>query len=333
VIVLAIAFQFWCLLAIRGRQLEVKNTSSESDIKLYQRVVDRLRSNENYYEALGSELRKGGFPTRSVFNWRTPLHLTAVAAMGDRVSVVVLGVLAAVAVLMATVATQRDGGLSVVQFIVTAAAVSECFVNAGFHLVAEVWAGAFLLISAAAYSLRAWPLAVAAGIGALFLRELSLPYLVVCLVIAVYRHHRAEALAWAGGLCAWAVYFFFHAHSAITHVNPNDIPLRMNWISFAGARFLVQTVRMSLLGVLPNWVAAVVLPIILVGIGGWLTKVGSRVAAVVAVYMAAFSIVGLRVNLYWGAITNPLLAFGLAWFIPSVRDLGSALRSKTGPVK
>jgi hypothetical protein len=83
---------------------------------------------------------------------------------------------------------------------------------------------------------------------------------------------------------------------------------------------------MSLLLAFADWVSAVLLPIMLVGIAGWASGIGGRVAVVVAVYMATFSIVGMPpVNFYWGAITNPLLAFGLVWSAPALRDLLRAL--------
>jgi hypothetical protein len=54
------------------------------------------------------------------------------------------------------------------------------------------------------------------------------------------------------------------------------------------------------------------------------------VAAVVAVYLAIYCVVGTNVNLYWGALTNPLLAFGLVWFLPAAIDV---VRSLLAPRK
>ena len=45
------------------------------DIALYHAIVDRVHAGENYYDAAAAELPRRGYPTRSVFNWRTPLPL------------------------------------------------------------------------------------------------------------------------------------------------------------------------------------------------------------------------------------------------------------------
>ena len=51
----------------------------ESDVSLHSAVVGRLERGENYYDVTGDELRRRGYPTRSVFNWRSPLLFSAVA--------------------------------------------------------------------------------------------------------------------------------------------------------------------------------------------------------------------------------------------------------------
>ncbi len=331
----AAVFLVWCVLAVRGGPLEIRNTTPKSDGRMYHSVVQRLHAGEGYYDSLGSELRKGEYASRSVFNWRTPFHLMAVAAMTEPVSRYVLAGLALIASLLAGIATNRGGGLGVLQFIVTMLALSECFIfnqSFNFHLIAEVWAGALITISVGAYAFGWWPAGVGAGIVALFIRELALPYAVVSWLIALRKRNMPELYAWTAGLVGWTVYFLVHAHLAMSHITEHDIVLRVGWIHFGGPRFLVETVRMSLLNALPTWVAAAILPVILLGTAGWATSIGRRVAAVDVGYMAAYSIVGLPVDLYWGAITNPLLAFGLVWSVPALRDLFRALLRSRGPV-
>ena len=43
------------------------------DVALYRAEVARIRHGERYYQAAAAELTARGYPTRSVFNWRTPL--------------------------------------------------------------------------------------------------------------------------------------------------------------------------------------------------------------------------------------------------------------------
>ena len=49
------------------------------DVALYRAEIDRLHAGESYYSVAGDELRPAGYPTRSVFNWRTPLPMWLVA--------------------------------------------------------------------------------------------------------------------------------------------------------------------------------------------------------------------------------------------------------------
>ena len=51
------------------------------DCGLDQDGVDRIHAGEGYYRAAGDELRGRGYPTRSVFNWRTPLPMWLIGRM------------------------------------------------------------------------------------------------------------------------------------------------------------------------------------------------------------------------------------------------------------
>jgi len=82
------------------------------------------------------------------------------------------------------------------------------------------------------------------------------------------------------------------------------------WIQFGGLRFLLITRRAGLLLGFPFWVAALYLPLAVLGLAGWRGPVGIRVTATLAAYLVAFSVVGApSMNFYWGAIYAPLLAF------------------------
>ena len=72
-----IVFLIACLSSIHSRSpVFTENKAGDSDAKMYRRVVQRLAAGEHYYPALGTELRLGHYNSRSVFNWRSPFHLT-----------------------------------------------------------------------------------------------------------------------------------------------------------------------------------------------------------------------------------------------------------------
>ncbi len=77
------------------------------DLALYRTEERRIRAGESYYEAANVELRQRGYPTRSLFNWRTPLPMWLLGKLPDpALGRVLLGLLA----LAATCLRLRLGG-------------------------------------------------------------------------------------------------------------------------------------------------------------------------------------------------------------------------------
>jgi len=91
------------------RPLSIPNPTQQTDAMMYRRVIQRVHAGEGYYSALGAELRQGHYASRSVFNWRTPLHLMFIEAIGEPASHWVLAALAVVACILACLATNRAG--------------------------------------------------------------------------------------------------------------------------------------------------------------------------------------------------------------------------------
>ena len=62
------------LLGFAGLPLNIPNNNKGGeDLRCYRSIADRIRSGEGYYQAAYSELLARGYPTTSIFNWRTPL--------------------------------------------------------------------------------------------------------------------------------------------------------------------------------------------------------------------------------------------------------------------
>jgi hypothetical protein len=66
-----------------------------------------------------------------------------------------------------------------------------------------------------------------------------------------------------------------------------------------------------LMGV-PLWITAIVLPLSILGLIDAPRETAQRVGFTFGLYLLAFSIVGAPFNYYWGFLTAPLLAIGLA---------------------
>ena len=53
------------------------------DIALYLGEIQRIHAGENYYQVAAEELVARGYPTASVFNWRTPLPMWLIAKLPE----------------------------------------------------------------------------------------------------------------------------------------------------------------------------------------------------------------------------------------------------------
>jgi len=167
----------------------------------------------------------------------------------------------------------------------------------------------------------------AAGILALFFRELALPYALICAFLAYREKRRPELFVWLAGIGGYAIYLGLHAMAVLSRIPPSGAaPVVASWIQFGGVRFLLITSSMGLLLAFPLWVAALYLPLAVLGLVGWDSPAAFRVLATVGAYLLAFSIVGVpSMNFYWGAMYSPLLAFGATWAVPACRDIVRAI--------
>ncbi len=64
----------------------------------------------------------------------------------------------------------------------------------------------------------------------------------------------------------------------------------------------------------------------MLGLTGWDSPAGRRIAAATAGYAVGLSLVGQEFNQYWGALVAPLWCFGVARFPAVLRDLISTAR-------
>jgi len=294
-----------------------------------------VHGGEGYYDALGSELRSRDYPTRSVFNWRTPLHLELIARLSFGWASILLMVGGFCAIGLAVVPTARSGhaGLALAQALLMFVPLSVTAMSNTF-LFGEVWAGVLIAISVGWYALGWRHAGAVTGVLAVFFRELALPYVLIGVFLAMRGRRRSELWIWLTGIAGYALYFGLHAMAVMSRIPSSGVaPDVSRWVQFGGLRFLLITSRVGILLGLPFSVAAVYLPIAVLGLAGWVSPVAGRVTATVLAYLLAFSVIGLpSANFYWGAIYTPLLAFGTARSLPACRDLVMRLfRSETQP--
>jgi len=313
------------LMVSPGKTPKLNSGKGEGDLALYSQVVERIRHGEGYYEALGTELRAREYPTRSVFNWRPPLHLELLAHLPETAwAQVLLGLAGLGAILLSVTGAFRRGeyGACVWRALLLSFPLAISAMSPVYYFV-EVWAGVAIAISVAMYALGWRKAGAVAGIVALFFRELALPYALIGVVLAWREKKRSELWTWIAGLAAYAVYFGMHAMAVSSRIPASSGgPAVSTWIQFGGLLFVLITSRVGLLMLYPFWWAAIYLPFALLGLAGWRDPVAIRVLATVAAYVLAFSVIGVpSANYYWGALYAPLLAFGTPWSFSACKDL------------
>jgi hypothetical protein len=207
-----------------------------------------------------------------------------------------------------------------------------------------LWAGVLIGLSVCAYGINTPKIGFVLGLAALFIRELALPYCLLCAAMALraaagssgsagstvgqanrgthkFTFNR-ELIAWVLGFAAWLLYFGWHWWNASGLIGPDAVAHKHGWIRFAGAGFVLATVQMNAyLLLLPPWATALYFAAALLGLGGWHTPFGTRVGLTICLYVLFFSVVGQDINQYWGSLTAPLLCIAAAQSPAALRDL------------
>lgn len=297
-----------------------------SDVALYRAEVDRIHAGEGYYEAAAAELTARGYPTRSVFNWRTPLPMWLLGKMpAVELGKVLLGLLALAMLLMAFEALAREEGNALRRPVMCALLLTGPLlptILGDLFVMPVLWAGVLIGLSICAYGINRPGWGVAFGLAAVFFRELALPYCVVCVAMAWWQGRRSELRAWALGLLVWFALLGLHSWYVSGLITPGARAHRHSWIQFGAAGFVISTAQMNTyLLLLPQWATAIYLVAAMVGVAGWNTPLGTRVGLSTCLFVLMFAVVGQSFNQYWGSVIAPLLCFGVVRFPASVRDL------------
>jgi hypothetical protein len=325
------------------------------DVALYRAEIDRIHNGETYYQAAAAELTARGYPTRSVFNWRTPLPIWLIGHLPHvEWAKYILGALSLGLIFFAFAAISRECNNSFVPALFCTLLLSGPLlftVLDNLFVMPVLWAGVLIAFSLCAYGVNKPLLGMGLGLAALFMRELALPYCLLCAGMALFKcvhiedlgndnHnprciHRGlnfhwglnnlELIAWALGLAAWLIFFAWHWMQASALIAPDALAHPHGWIRLGGAGFVLATAQINAyLLLLPPWVTALYFVASMFGLAGWHTQLGGRIGLTTCLYVVAFAFVGQDFNQYWGALIGPLLCFGAVRMPASMRDLWHA---------
>jgi hypothetical protein len=303
---------------------------NKTDYAMYERIVNRVHAGEGYYQATGSEMRDGGYAVRPFPTWRPPTLARLMALFPNpQASRLLIVLMAAVALGCWVQCLRNEGALwisivgGVLLFCPLAVALAP-----NLYPNHETWSGLCIVLSLALYARGYRQLSVVSGLLALFFRELALPFVFVMMVVSFWEGRRREALAWFLGVVCFAIFLGVHAWMVNRQLTAADVRVGPGWLYLGGWPFVLKTARSNvLLLASPSWVAGLLLPFMLLGLAGWSSQGGTRVALTVGIYVAAFLFAGRPNQAYWGLMYTSLLPLGLVFAPRAVADLLRAIRS------
>lgn len=305
-------------------------SAERTDEALYVAVAERVADGENYYRVAADEQRLRGYPLRPFVTVREPTlaYLTATAG-GPAHLTYGLGVLAflTAAALAWRLEAITRGRIDWWSSALLAAIGAGALVGHVQVVTHEVWAGMLIVLSIVFRGNKRYGASVGFGLGAVLIRELALPYLVVMAFFAWREGKRREMFAWVGATAVFAVAFVTHAVLVHSQVGAAD-PASPGWVRFGGWPFILDIVRgSSFLGVMPVWVAAAGVPLALLGWCSRCTPFANRVVVTIGTFMCAFMVIGRPENVYWGFLFVLLLIPGVALTPVAIWQLGKRVIS------
>ena len=303
-----------------------KNSPPGGDIVLYRAVVERVSLGEPYYPTMRAELRRRGYPTASIFNWRSPATLLLMARAPSVIHIVMLSIGALAAVLGVYIFRSSSPIVTFAAIVLLLGSAVLPFVPVDGLYVPELWAGLFLLLSVIAHTLGFTRSAICCAVAAACARELALPFVFAGLCLAAYERKRSDLRWYAFGIAIFVAYYAAHVATALSHIEVGDMAHTRSWVTFGGWPFVVTTVNMGgWYMMLPRWAAAAGAVVVLASLWG---PADRHLKMMVLIYLLGFSIIGQPFNNSWGLLTGP--AWGLAT-VYGLLGLSRIVRSSVSP--
>jgi hypothetical protein len=303
---------------------------SQGDIATYQQIVSRIRSGGSYYDVVGAELRRTGYATREIFNWRTPLLWSALGAVPDLVGRVTLVALAGL-LFIGTLSTTSHEPVPVALSDLMQTGTVVVALAPGVVTMGESWAGILIALSAIAYGRQRYVGGAVLGIVALFIRELAAPFCVVCTLAALSRRRWREFSTWVVGAVLYSTYYAWHFVNVQAHRLPTDRAHASSWLEIGGLPSLLSKAAWEgWLLLAPHWVVALALALVCAGIAAAGTPVHVRLAS--AAYVVFFCVAGKPFDHYWGLVAWPVWSLACGYGLQFVFETWSAATAKPTPV-
>ncbi len=315
--------------AAKASHNSAKPDITNDDLRLYRLITDRVSKGETYYAAAFAEHRVNEYPTKPFVTVRIPTLAVLSAAANPGMIGLAFALLAIGALLVWLRQIDnafRDPGRRITAVMLIASGLIMGAIPRYFVL-HELWAGAFIALSLGLYRPQNfWP-AILAAAAALSVRETALPFVLLMAAFAVFERRWREVAAWSALIALFSVVLFYHANIVNSLFMADDIS-SPGWLRLGGLQAMVGAMaKTSALRILPEILAAFVIPLALFGWISWRGKIGARGTLYIAGYGFMLMIIGRPENFYWGLMVAPLLLLGLAFVPQAFGDVIHNLRT------
>ena len=303
-------------------------TSGEpsADVLLYERVIAGVRDGGRYHEVAASEHRLRNYPLRPFVTMRLPTLAWLHASLPPLGPAILLYAL--VAATLAAWAWQLSVGGMPLQRAGLGAML--LLAGAGTLLIPELivwhecWAALLIALSLALRTERRFALSVLAGLAAVLIREHAILYPLVMIAFSARERRYGELSAWSGAVLLTGLYLAWHAQqvAAVTSLADAASP---GWAASGGWDAALSMIEATgPLRLVPQWVAALAVPIAMVGWASWPTGNGARGTAFLCLYLVLLAAMARADNFYWAFLIAPLLPIGLLFAPRALSDLARA---------
>ena len=277
-------------------------------------IIERIAAGETVYSSIGTELRARGYPSASTANWRTPLHYWTVAQVGTARIGRALVILAHLTVLLGAYALRHRfrGSWFVAGALLLGTMVPIIAFRPAGIVMAEYWAGMLLALALAFYHFRWWTAAACCGVVAIFVRELAVPFGVICGLFALSERRHRESAVWVVGGLAYVAYYLLHAQAVSAAMLPTDWSWPHSWVRFLGWPFVLQTAWVAGWTLFLPYTVTPIMAVLALA-GAFARSMPRQLRWPLVAYALMFCVVGQPFNFYWGFVTAPLWTYALLY--------------------
>jgi hypothetical protein len=312
-------------------QPHVPPKKRDRDLMLYAAIAQRVAHGENYYQAAVTEQRARHFPVTPGLAVRLPTFAFLTVWLG-REGLIALAALLTLGCILAWWRRmgEEPGGrghrILAVPLMVGAGAYA---LNPHYSMLHEVWCGLFITLAFGLHRPGRWWWAWLAAAGALAVRELALPFVLLLGAMALWRRDWREAGAWGVLVLLFGAGLAWHMHEIAPYVLPSDKP-GPAWLVHRGLNgWTANLVLSSVLSKVPRWLGPMLALVPLIGWAEWRSPAGVTGLLMHLGYGVFFMLAGRDNNFYWGLMLVPSYAIGLAFLPRALWSLGKVALGKT----